>query len=455
MEDEMTQIERTETGNLPVVVIGAGPIGLAAAAHLLSRGEVPVVLEAGAEVGANIRQWAHVRLFSPWEYNVDPVSAALLRAGGWQDPDPQVYPTGGDLVERYLVPLAGTPELRPHIRLGARVTAVTRVGFDKMKSKGRERSPFLVMVETADGREEAVTARAVIDASGTWGRPNPLGAGGIPAPGERAASDRIFYGIPDVLGVHRERYAGKRVLVVGSGHSAFNAIQDLVTLAGEDAGTSIVWAVRRPSAGRLFGGGENDQLVARGLLGLRLRQLVGSGAVRLVTGFRALQVVRDENGLTVAGEKETLSGIDEIVVVTGARPDLSILSELRLDLDPAVESPSVLAPLIDPNLHSCGTVRPHGAEELKHPEEGFFIVGMKSYGRAPTFLLRTGYEQVRSVVSALAGDWESARETHLELPETGVCTLAPLKEAVEEVCCGPALVALGSKAVSRASSCCG
>ncbi len=445
----------TKTGRLPVVVIGAGPIGLAAAAHLLSRGEVPVVLEAGAEVGANIRQWAHVRLFSPWEYNVDPASAALLRARGWREPDPQAYPTGGELVDRYLAPLAGTPELRPHIRLGARVTAVSRAGFDKMKSKGRETSPFLVMIETAEGREEAVTARAVIDASGTWGRPNPLGASGIPAPGERAASDRIFYGIPDVLGVHRERYAGRRILVVGSGHSAFNAIQDLTTLAGEAAGTSVLWAVRRPSAGRLFGGGENDQLAARGLLGLRLRQLVDSGAVRLVTGFRALQVVRGESGLIVVGERETLTGIDEIVVVTGARPDLSILSELRLDLDPAVESPSTLAPLIDPNLHSCGTVRPHGAEELKHPEEGLYILGMKSYGRAPTFLLRTGYEQVRSVVSALAGDWESAREVHLELPETGVCTLGPLKQAVEEVCCGPALVTLASKAVGRASACCG
>jgi hypothetical protein len=165
-----------------------------------------------------------------------------------------------------------------------------------------------------------------------------------------------------------------------------------------------------------------------------------------VTELRA-----DERGVTVVGESDSLPPVDEIVATTGFRPDLSPLSELRLALDPAVESPIALAPLIDPNLHSCGTVRPHGAQELKHPEEGFYIVGMKSYGRAPTFLLLTGYEQVRSVAAALTGDWKAAREVHLELPETGVCSLAPLKDAVDKVaaCCTP------SPIVARiGASCC-
>jgi hypothetical protein len=131
-------------------------------------------------------------------------------------------------------------------------------------------------------------------------------------------------------------------------------------------------------------------------------------------------------GVIVTGEQDgvetTLPPVDEIIVATGFRPDLSPLSELRLALDSATESPAALAPLIDPNVHSCGTVPPHGAAELAHPEQDFYIAGMKSYGRAPTFLLLTGYEQVRSIAAALAGDWEAARDVQLTLPETGVCS---------------------------------
>ena len=437
-----TGTERTmDAKKLPVAIIGGGPVGLAAAAHLLARGEEPLVLEAGSAVGANMREWGHVRLFSPWQYVVDSTSAELLKGGGWESPTLCQYPTGREIVEKYLEPLAATPEMAPRIRLGARVESVTRLGYDKMKTVGREKAPFLVQVRTADGREEAVLARAVIDASGTWKRPNPLGSSGVPAAGERALAERIFYGIPDVLGRHRSRYAGRRVLVVGSGHSAFNALIDLVALAGEAPGTEIVWAVRRASLGQIFGGGQNDALAARGELGTRVRDLVESGGVRMVTGFRVTELRSDERGVTVVGEDGALPPlppVDEIIATTGFRPDLSLLSELRLALDPAVESPVALAPLIDPNVHSCGTVRPHGAEELKHPEEDFYVVGMKSYGRAPTFLLLTGYEQVRSVVAALMGDWKAAREVHLELPETGVCSIAPPQEAVGKVtsCCG-------------------
>ncbi|MFN8541674.1 MAG: NAD(P)-binding domain-containing protein [Thermomicrobiales bacterium] len=195
-------------GNLPIAIIGAGPIGLAAAAHALAHGETPLVLEAGVTVGASIRKWGHVRLFSPWQYNVDPASERLLAETGWVEPDPDYYPTGHELVDGYLAPLAATPALRPHIRLGARVTTIARQGFDKLKSDGREDAPFVLHVEDADGNEEVVLARAVIDASGTWEAPNPLGANGLPAPGERAAADRIHYGIPDVLGAERGNMPG-------------------------------------------------------------------------------------------------------------------------------------------------------------------------------------------------------------------------------------------------------
>lgn len=421
--------EETEQ-KLPVVVIGGGPVGLAAAAHLLAQGEEPLVFEAGAQVGANIREWGHVRLFSPWHYVVDRASAALLEEIGWEQPDGDGFPTGRDLVERYLEPLAATPQLASRIRLGTRVVAVARLGRDKMKTDGREASPFVVQVRRADGSEEEVLARAVIDASGTWQQPNPMGASGVPAMGERAAAGRIFYGIPDVKGPHRVRYAGRRTAVVGSGHSAFNALLELAALAREVPGTTVTWVVRRPSLDRVFGGGSKDALTARGELGDRLRQLVESGEIQVATGFRLRAVRAEGESIVLVGEKTSLSPVDEVVAVTGFRPDLSLLSELRLALDPVTESPVALAPLIDPNVHSCGTVRPHGAEELKQPEEGLFIVGMKSYGRAPTFLLLTGYEQVRSVAAALAGDWESAREVRLKLPETGVCKLPSRQPAL-------------------------
>ena len=441
--------------DLPVVVVGAGPIGLAAAVHLLNRGETPLVLEAGLTVGASIAAWAHVRVFSPWEFNVDPASTALLDSHGWVAPPAGDFPTGRDLLDVYLKPLAALPEIAPHLRLGTRVTGVARQGHSRISTAGRESAPFVVRFVSAEGEDE-VLAKAVIDASGTYATPNPLGASGLPAVGERAHQERIFYGIPDVLGARRARYAGRRVLVAGSGHSAFNTLLDLVQLAEVAPGTTITWVNRRAKVGNLFGGGETDQLPERGKLGARLKALVSRQALTMITGFRTTRIKATPSGLVVSDAVRDLSPVDEIVVATGLRPDLAMLRELRLSVDEIVESPVALAPLIDPNVHSCGSVPPHGAEELKHPEQDFFMVGMKSYGRAPTFLLRTGYEQVRSVVLALTGDWEAARQIELVLPETGVCS-SNRGEADDDgdalACCSPAAVTAGTAA--QESSCCG
>ncbi|MGH2550498.1 MAG: FAD-dependent oxidoreductase [Thermomicrobiales bacterium] len=425
---------------LPVVVIGAGPVGLAAAAHLVEKGETPLVIERGDQVGASLLDWGHVKLFTPWRYAVDEAAVRLLSAYGWESPEGESFPTGGELARHYLQPLAAIPELQPNIRLGARVISVTRDGYDKMKSPGRNGVPFLVTFEQTDGSRDQVRAKAVIDASGTYLKPNPLGASGAPAIGEEAVSDRVYYGIPDPLGVDRVRYAGKRVLVVGSGHSAFNVILDLIDLADADRETSVVWAVRR--SGRrlelLFGGGAADALPARGELGRRVKAMVESGRLQLVTGFNIARITDTAEGLIVAGQDNVLPAVDEIVATTGFRPDLSMLSELRLNLDSTVESPAALAPMIDPNLHSCGSVPPHGAFELKHPEDNFYIAGMKSYGRAPTFLMLTGYEQVRSIACAITGDETGARDVRLVLPETGVCTSSILEER-GVACCAPAV----------------
>jgi hypothetical protein len=202
-------------------------------------------------------------------------------------------------------------------------------------------------------------------------------------------------------------------------------------------GTTITWAVRRGDVGAMYGGGADDALPARGHLGVRLRALVDTGRVKLVTGFRTAALRREASRvILVDASARALGPFDEIVAVTGFRPDLSMLGEVRLDLDPAVESPRALAPLIDPNVHSCGTVPPHGANELRQPEPGLYVVGMKSYGRAPTFLMLTGYEQVRSVVAELTGDLDGAQRVELALPPTGVCSVAPAETA--NACCAPA-----------------
>lgn len=418
-----------------VAVIGAGPVGLAAAAHLVERGLEPIVLEAGEHVGASILAWGHVRVFSPWEYNVDPVAAALLDRHGWDAPEPDGYPTGAEIVVRYLQPLAETPEIAAALRLGARVTGVTKAGIDKLKDAGRGEAPFELTVDE-HGVERRYLADAVIDASGTWTKPNPLGAGGLPAAGERALAGRIAYGIPDVLDADRSRYAGRRVIVVGSGHSAFNAILDLVTLRESAPATQIVWAIRGGAPGRKYGGGGDDQLPARGALGAAVRELVADGSVAMASGFQTRAVDERDGSVVLADGDREITG-DEVIAATGFRPDLGLLGELRLALDDRVEAARALAPLIDPNLHSCGSVPPHGVDELSHPDANVFMVGMKSYGRAPTFLLRTGYEQVRSVVAALAGDWESARRVELVLPETGVCSGVPAVAApLVSACCG-------------------
>ena len=423
----------------PVVVVGAGPQGLAAAAHLLERGDEPLVLEAGDGPAAAVAEWGHVRLFSAWPELVDPAAVRLLERTGWSAPA-NGYPTGGEWRQRYLSPLAAA--LGERVRYRSRVTGLSRRGRDRLVSAGREDQPFTVHLVDPDGTESRLEARAVIDASGTWTQPNPAGADGLPALGESAAAAAglLSYRPPtpdQVVGS-----AGRHVVVVGSGHSALTAVNDLAATARRFPASRVTWVLRRGVLGDTFGGGAADELPQRGALGVRARQAVAEGLVEMVTGFRVEQVDRAGTGVVlVADDGRRLPVAQHVVVLTGFRPDLSFLSEMRLDLDPVLQAPRRLAAEVDPNLHSCGSVRPHGAAELAQPEPGLYLVGMKSYGRAPTFLALTGYEQVRSVAAELTGDHEAAAQVQLRLPDTGVCGGAGLFDdpdgASSGGCCAP------------------
>lgn len=444
---------------LPVAVIGAGPIGLAAAAELVARDQDVLVFEQGGHPAAAVRSWGHVRLFSPWSELTSPAAVALLEPTGWSAPNGKRYPTGNDWVETYLAPLAEV--LGDRVRTNSRVIGVSRLDRDLLVESGREGQPFVLHVQGTDGAIERVVARAVIDATGTLNRPNPLGSEGYPVTGETAHADRILYGMPnpDVVG---NPCAGKAVAVVGSGASALTSLIALTSDAVYAPGARVVWVLRRGVVGNSYGGGDADELPARGALGSRVRQAVEDGRIEVVTGFRTAAVEEAGGGRValVGSDGRRVEGLDQVVCVTGFRPDLSFLSEVRLDLDQRLQAPSKLAPEIDPNWHSCGSVQPHGHDVLAQPDAGLYLAGMKSYGRAPSFLAMTGFEQARSIAAALAGDLESANTVQLSLPDTGVCGGAGLFDGEEGGgggCCAPApagpqsisLAGLGLSSVTR------
>lgn len=418
-------LRNSRLDGLPIAIIGAGPVGLAAAANLVERGLDFVVYEAGDAVASSMRSWGHIRLFSPWKHLIDPAARRLLEEDGWTAPRYQdKAPTGKELVEQYLVPLAALDSIASHIVTGTRVDAVTRQGMDRTRSTGRAETPFALRITAADGSISEVTSRAVIDTSGTYLNTNSLGSNGLDPLGLAAVADHVTHALPDVLGVDRARFARKHITVVGAGHSAANTLINLSTLIQTSPETTVTWVIRNKSAVRVFTA-DDDELSLRATLGAKVKKLIDFGVIEVVDGFEIVELAKDGDRVDIAGLRA--GGIEHIttdivVNATGFRPDLSMLREIRLSLDDIVEAPVKLAPLIDPNLHSCGTVEPHGFAELEQPEPNFFIAGMKSYGRAPTFLLATGYEQVRSITAYLAGDLTAARNVELELPATGVCS---------------------------------
>ncbi|MDY0409801.1 NAD(P)-binding domain-containing protein [Virgibacillus soli] len=352
-----------ETGccdtTLPVAIIGAGPIGLAAAAHLKQR-EVPFFILEKGDLAENIRTWEHVRLFSPWKYNIDTAAKSMLEETDWVMPREEEIPTGRELIQEYLEPLAGL--FSDKIHANHQVLAITREETDRMKSNKRGDRPFQIYVKTTNGTD-TFTASAVIDATGTWGHPNPAASNGLFLPEERQLSDRIDYKIPNVQ-ENIETYANKKIAVIGGGHSAINSLLQLASLKEQYTNTEITWILRKAKVEDAYGGGTNDELAARGELGTRIASLVENGTVKAVTPFRVQYVYKDANGIILKGKSKELGTFDRLIVNTGSRQNFSIHRELRFEADAITEAVPTLAPLIDPNHHSCGSVDAHGEKEL-------------------------------------------------------------------------------------------
>src|SRR6478735_464006 len=308
-EDAVTLLDLTpraaesdRLATLPVAIIGAGPIGLAAAAQLAERRIDFVVFEAGDQAAASMREWGHIRLFSPWKHLVDPASRRLLEAQGWELPDPERAPAGAELVEKYLAPLAALEPIASRLRTGVEVVGVTREGMDRTRTRARFATPFALRIRTGEGEIQDVAARAVIDASGTYRSPNPLSSGGLDLLGMPEIADRVTAALPDVLGRDRALFAGRHTTVVGAGHSAANTLLALVSLARDEPGTTVTWLIRNAQAVRVSSS-PDDELADRAQLGSRVERAVTTGLIEVVDGFEIIRAQRSPDGVELVGSR--------------------------------------------------------------------------------------------------------------------------------------------------------
>ncbi|MGQ0718329.1 MAG: hypothetical protein ACT4NP_13675 [Pseudonocardiales bacterium] len=402
-----------------VAILGAGPIGLDAALACLDNGWPCTVYESAASVAANVTAWSHIRLFTPWSMNVSPRMLGYLNAAGIAPPGPAEHcPTGGEFAEQLLRPLAELPALAAVIRRRTQVLAVARQGLlkhEEIATQQRGSHPFRLLLagphDGADDVERVEHADLLLDCTGNYGRANFLGDGGIPAPGELRVADRITSRIPD-LGREADEWAGRRVLLVGAGKSAQTVARDLAELVVERPGTSVVWAVR--AADPDWGEVPEDPLEQRQEL-VAVAQRLRSGAVpgvqvRTAVVIDSLRIPKHgtDDGVVVT-LRSTTGDVDELVVdriigLTGFLGDTSLYRQLQVHECYATAAPMNLSAALlgaaGDGSGDCLAQASHGVDALRVPEPNFFVLGMKSYGRNSTFLLRVGYEQVDEVVNA-------------------------------------------------------
>lgn len=398
-----------DRGRRPTVaILGAGPIGLDAALACADRGWPFQVYEAGSRPAAHVRRWGHVRLFSPWSMNASPRMRRRLEEAGVEVPDGDACPTGHEVADRVLDPVAELPAVDRRLRLGVRVRAVGRERLlkdDAVGSAERARRPFRLLLEDKGGRQRTAEADVVLDCTGTYGNPNALGDGGIPAPGERQAEDRIERHVPDVQG-EPGRWVGREVLLVGAGHSAQTAARDLAELAGRRPGTRVHWALRSEDPGwyRV----PDDPLPERARLTRRAEELAADPppGLRVHRGVVVDRVERQDGKVAATlrganGSTRTLE-VDRILSLTGYVGDHTLYRQLQVHECYATCGPmNLAAEMMASDSVDCLDQESHGAETLRNPEPRFFILGAKSYGRNNTFLMTVGWDQVEEVVTAL------------------------------------------------------
>lgn len=387
------------TGEKRIAIIGAGPVGLEAALYAATCGhDVQVYERDGA--GGNVLRWGFVTLFSPWRLNVSPLGRPLVQAL----PPGSAYPTGEQYVRRYLEPLAGAPPLRGRVHEGWNVRHIGRERIGKADWIGgpRERQPFRLLCDTPSG-ERLARADVVIDCSGTYGHARWLGNGNLPALGERRIRERIDYTLQDIAGTRRERFAGKRVLLVGDGFSAVTALDALTRLDG----TRVTWVSR--DAGRdPLPPIPDDPLPERARLARLARELAGGRhpAVTFRPQTTVERLAADASGgieVTLRAEdgEQTLH-VERVLAHVGFEPDNSIYRQLQVHECYATFGPMRLAArlLADASV-DCLAQPARGADSLVHPEPGFFILGAKSYGSRSQFLIHLGRSQIRELFRAI------------------------------------------------------
>lgn len=398
-----------------IAIIGAGPIGLEAAMLARTQNFDVVVLDQSSVAG-NIRSWGHVRLFSPFEMNSSEWGRAALN--GLELPSRGDLLTGIEFRNRYLLPLSRHPLLEECIRENCQVVSIGRRQFWKGDAIGkplRQTSPFQLLAESQANHEEIIEADYVFDCSGTFGNHNWLGAGGMPAIGERSLTGRIDYCLPDIAGGACDHFSGKRTLVVGSGYSAATAVIQLEKLRLQNDRTQVIWLTRRKSSTPLATI-NGDQLQGRAGLtrAANLLALESDNGVTWINGGLVYQLSVDhldqiEVRLDVVSEQGDLDRkvltVDHILANVGYRPDRSVYEELQIHECYASQGPIKLAAaLLGESSSDCMAQSVPGNDTLTNPEPGFFILGAKSYGRDSRFLIRTGLQQIASALELIASE---------------------------------------------------
>jgi thioredoxin reductase len=408
-EDPMGKSEKPR-----IAILGAGPVGLEAALYARKLDFAVTVYERG-RVGEWLQRWGHVRLFTPFGMNVTALGRAVLRT----EKPKHALPADGDTISgrdhyrAYLEPLASSELIKRCLMTETQVVGVGRRGLFKDEDPGdakRGLRPFRLLLKDNRGKERAEEADIVLDCTGTYGQHRWLGDGGIPALGELAVETQISYSLDDVLGERLQQYAGKTILVVGSGYSAATSVCNLAQLALKYADTWVVWAVR--------GGGTQpirrvpqDPLRERDRLAVRANSLAtrtdGNVEFHPQTVIEAVESAAPAPGFKVmarkAGQAVTWN-VDRILANLGYTPNTELYRELQVHECYASLGPMKLAASLAASRNEdCLKQASCGPETLRNPEPNFYILGAKSYGRSSNFLMRVGFEQVREVFTLIAG----------------------------------------------------